>query len=177
MFSTIGMMKSLHASITPPPKTIASVSTVPDVDAGVAEHLGRAGHDLGHQFVLDLEGLADHAASDDGEVAAGQVAQDAGAPGGDGLAQVALDGGAAGQGLEAAAVAAAALGAGQVHDDVADLAGRLAVAAPQLAALDEAAADARAHANVERALGLAGGAEPGFAQWPKLPSLPRRWGP
>ena len=86
------------------------------------------------------------------------------AAGGDGLADVALDGRAAGQGLEAAAVAAAAFRGRQVHDDVADLAGRFAVAAPELAALDETAADARAHADVQGAVGLAGRAEPGFAQ-------------
>ena len=90
--------------------------------------------------------------------------QHAGAAGGDGLADVALDGGAAGQGLEAAAVAAAALRAVELHDHVADLAGRFAIAAPQLAALHEAAADARAHADVHGAAGLAGRAEPGFAQ-------------
>ena len=86
------------------------------------------------------------------------------AAGGDGLADVAFDGGAAGQGLEAAVVAAAALRAAELHDHVADFAGRLAIAAPQLAALHESAADARADADVQRALGLAGRAEPGFAQ-------------
>ena len=66
--------------------------------------------------------------------------------------------------FQAAAVAAGAGRPVDLHDDVADLGGRLPVAAPQAAVLDEPAADARPDEDAERAGGLAGGPDPVFAQ-------------
>jgi len=104
------------------------VDQVPHVEAGVAQHFGRASHHFGDQFILDIERLADHAAANDRQIAAGQFQQEAFAAGGDGVAQIAFNGGAAGERLEAAATAAAAFRPAKLHDHMADFAGRFPIA-------------------------------------------------
>ena len=106
--------------------------------------------------------LADGAATDDAQVSAGDFGQFARAARGQRGADVALDGGAAGERLEAAAIAAAAKRAADLHDDVADLTGRLAGATPHFALLHEAGPDAGANFKMPSEL-LALRAEPSHA--------------
>ena len=131
----------------------------------------------GHQRVFGLQGLADGAAADDAQVAAGELGQHARAAGRQGRADVALDRRAAGQGLQAAAIAAAAHRAADLHDDVADLAGRLAGPAPQPSLLHQARADAGAHPNAHRRSAPCGPSPARSRRSvPRLPSLPTATG-
>ena len=87
---------------------------------------------------------------------------------GDRVADVALDGRAAGQCFQAAVAAAAAQRAARLQPHVTDFGRRAAVPQHQLAVEDDAAADAGADENPHRAVGKRRGAEPLLAQGPQV---------
>lgn len=140
------------------------IDQVPDRDARMAEHFAGSAHDLGNQRILLLQGAAQRAGTDHRQIAVEDVGQHGRSPGGHGVAQVALDGRSTGQGFKAAAVAAAAAWAVELHHDVADLAGGVPSPAPQFPFAHEPGADSRADEDRHDAAGAAARAEPGFAQ-------------
>jgi len=140
------------------------VEQMADVEAGVAEGFGGFAHDFSDQFVFLLEGAFKDTTFDDGEVVAGQFGDGAFATVFKGVADVALDGSAAGEGFETAAVAAPTEGAAGLHDHVADFAGGIAAAGDELAVDDEAGADAGTDKDADGGGRAAGGAAPSFTE-------------
>jgi len=140
------------------------VEQMADVEAGVAERFGGFADDLSDELVFLLEGAFQHAAFDDGEVITGEFGDGAFAAVVNGIADVAFDGGAAGEGFETAAVATAAEGAAGLHDHVADFAGGIAAAGDELAVDDEAGADAGTDKDADGGGSAAGGAAPSFTE-------------
>lgn len=140
------------------------IQEVADVEAGVAEGFGSFAHDFSDELVFLLEGAFEDIAFNDGEVVAGEFGDSGLTAVFDGVADIAFDGGAASEGFEAAAIAAATEGAAGLHDHVADFAGGVAAAGDELAVDDDTGADTGADEDTDRGGGAAGGPAPGFAE-------------
>lgn len=140
------------------------IQEVADVEAGIAEGFGGLAHDFGDEFVFLLEGAFEDIAFNDSEVVAGEFGDGGFAAVFDGVAEIAFDSGAAGEGFEAAAVATAAEGAPGLHDHVADFAGGVAAAGDELAVDDHTGADTGADEDTDGGGSAAGGAAPGLAE-------------
>src|SRR6266540_3059915 len=112
--------------------------------AGDAGEFGGFLDDLGDEFITAADGLAQVATAHVLKVLAHQVGEDGRLAVFHGSLDLAKDGGAAGEGFEAAAIAAAAFGSVDFDDHVADFAGGEVVPAIQIAVDDEPAANARA---------------------------------
>ena len=110
--------------------------------------------DFIHELVAAADGFAQVAAAQVGQVVAEHFGEEGLLAVFDAGLDLLEDGGAAGEGLEAAFVAAAAFGAVDVQDHVADLAGGVVEAAVEVAVDDQAAADAGADEDADEALGL-----------------------
>src|ERR1039458_9757653 len=120
-----------------------------------ADILGGAFDDFIHELVTPADGFAQVAAAQVAEVVAEHFGQQGLLAVFDAGFDLLKDGGAAGQRLKTAFVAAAALGAVDVEHHVTDLPGGVVESAVKVAVDDEAAADAGADEDADEALGLA----------------------
>src|SRR6185312_13635778 len=121
------------------------IERVGQVAGEEAEVILRVAHDLAHDGVVEVERFFDHARGQRLGVVLAHQLRNLGLPALlDQLAHVALHGGARGERLDAAALAAAAARAVRQERHVADLAGDAAAAVVRVVADDDAAADAGA---------------------------------
>lgn len=130
---------------------VEDVDEVGDADAG---GFGGLFDDLFDEFVAFANGFAEIAAAHVGEAGPEGIGEDGFLAVFHGGLDLAKDGGAAGEGFKAAAIAAAAFGAVDFDDHVANLAGSEVVADVEVAVDDDAAADAGADEDADEVLGL-----------------------
>src|ERR1019366_1447788 len=129
-----------------------NVHQVGDADADI---LGGAFDDLIDELVAAADGFAQVAAAQVAKVITEHLVEEGLLAVFDAGLDLLKDGGAAGQRLETAFVAAAAFGAVDVQDHVADLAGGVVEAAVEFAVDDHAAPNAGADEDADEALGFA----------------------
>ena len=124
------------------------IHEVGDADADV---FGSAFDDFIHKLVAAADGFAEVAAAQVAQVVAQHFGEEGLLAVFDAGLDLLEDGRAAGQGLEAAFVAATALRAVDVQDHVADFAGGMVEAAVEVAVEDQPAADAGADEDADEA--------------------------
>jgi hypothetical protein len=140
------------------------IDQVTDRKTSVSQNLRRPPHDLRNQGIPGRQGLAQRSRANNRQVAVEHFREHGLTPRGHGRTQVALNSRTAGERLQATEVPATTAKAADFHDDVANLAGRFAGAAPQLAFLDKTTPDPGAHQDTHHAFGVASGTEPSLAQ-------------
>lgn len=140
------------------------IEEMTDIEAGVTEGFCSCAYDLRNNFIFLLQGTLEGVAFDDGEVVTSEFGDDTLTAVFDGFADLAFDGGTAGERFEAPTIATAAEGPAGLHDHMADLTCGIATSGDELTIHDDARTDTRADKDADRAGRGAGDAAPRFAE-------------